>query len=115
MTNWKALSACGVLTALLAGAALTQTGQPGADDKKKPGKEPAKKPATHKVEKKPFRVELTSKGILEPEQTIAVAHRPQPAVGTPYSPGPLTIHKVVEHGARIKRGDTLIAFDSRRV
>jgi len=76
---------------------------------------PAAKPATHKVEKKPFKIELTVKGILEPEEMEEISYRPQPALQPPPSQGPLTIRKIVDHGATVKKGDLLVTFDTRKI
>src|SRR5262245_49245905 len=79
MSNRKGLLACAALAALLGGVVLAQNGpQPEGEAKKKTGSMKSgppdakddgvgKKPATHKVEKGPFRIELTVKGVLEPE------------------------------------------------
>src|SRR5262249_22565652 len=62
--------------------------------------------------KKPFTIELTVKGILDAEETAEISYRPQPMVPPPPTQGPLTIRKIVERGARVKKGDVLVAFDS---
>src|SRR5262249_50258540 len=76
---------------------------------------PPKGPGTHKVEKKPFKVQLTVKGTLEPEAKVEIAHRPHPTVGLPVSPGPLKIQKAAEHGATVRKGDLLVAFDTQQI
>jgi multidrug efflux pump subunit AcrA (membrane-fusion protein) len=76
---------------------------------------PPAKPAVHKVAKKPFKVELKVEGVLGAEEAAAISYRPHLTVQPPPSQGPLTIHKVVEHGARVKRGDLLVAFDARKL
>ena len=88
-----------VLLAVLGGAVFTQ--EPLPSKKGKPGKGPAAdpKPAVHKVEKKPFRIELTVKGILEGEETAEIAYRPHPVANPTLAQGPLTIRKIAEHGS----------------
>jgi multidrug efflux pump subunit AcrA (membrane-fusion protein) len=44
-----------------------------------------------------------------------ISYRPHPMVQPPPSQGPLTIRKIVEHGAAVKKGDTLVAFDTRKI
>jgi HlyD family secretion protein len=73
------------------------------------------KPATHKVEKKPFKIELTVKGILEPEEMAEISYRPQPMIQPPPSQGPLIIRTIVDHGSTVKKGDVLAAFDTRKI
>jgi HlyD family secretion protein len=128
MTNRKSLMACALFIAVLSGSALTWVAaQPTAErapppgDKKKVGKDsadpaaskPTKKIATHKVTKKPFKIELAVKGVLEPEEVTWIAYHPQPTA--PRQDGGLTIVKVVEHGAKVRAGDLLVAFDVRRI
>jgi HlyD family secretion protein len=106
---------CFAVLALLAGIVYTQEA---IQDKKPKGEASASdhpKPATHKVEKKPFKIELTVKGILEPEETAEISYRPQPMIQPPPSQGPLTIRTIVEHGATVKKGDMLVAFDTRKI
>src|SRR5687768_4144715 len=93
-------------------AALPATA--GGDVKKKKA-DADKKPATYVVEKKPFQVEVSVKGVLEAEEVVPIAHRPLPtAPGLPYAPGPMLIQKLVEHGAAVKAGDALLTLDTRR-
>jgi hypothetical protein len=129
MSKRKILFSTAAVVFLLTGLLLTRTALPaGGEDTKKPqGKKPAtveagkdkdekdaKKEKTHKVEKRPFRIELTLKGMLEPDKTTEIAFRPQPSLGSPF-PAPLTIAKVAEHGTRVKKGDLLIAFETQRI
>ncbi|MBI1830666.1 MAG: HlyD family efflux transporter periplasmic adaptor subunit [Planctomycetes bacterium] len=70
------------------------------------------KPAVHRVEKKPFRVERAVKGILSPAHAVEISYRPLvPSSGR----GELTIHTIVEHGSRVKAGDVLATFDAVRL
>ena len=128
MTTWKSLIACVALIAVLSGGVLTQgtaqsTTQPSPPKNKEKGKEgvdpaaskdPAstKKPATYKVEKKPFKIELAVKGVLEPEEATWIAYHPQPT--SPFPPA-LTVRKVAEHGAKVRQGDLLVAFDTQKI
>src|SRR5262249_26538528 len=69
-----------VVLVFLGGVVFTQ--EAGKDEK--PAKDkPASKPATHKVEKKPFKIELNLKGILEAEEAAEIAYRPHPLVMPP--------------------------------
>jgi multidrug efflux pump subunit AcrA (membrane-fusion protein) len=104
--------ACLAVMALLGGIVFTQevvkegkTGKPTAEAK----------PATHKIEKKPFKIELTVKGILQAEETAEISYRPHPMVQPPASHGSLTIRKIVDHGAKVKKGELLVAFDTSKI
>jgi multidrug resistance efflux pump len=116
MTGIKVLAAVGML-ALLVGVVLTQEpAAPKDKPKTQPTAEaPAKKPAVHKVQKKPFRVELTVKGILEPAEAAEVAYRTYPFINQPPSQGSVTIRQVAEHGSTVRKGDVLAAFDTRKL
>src|SRR5262245_15216869 len=138
MRTWKTTVACAAVAAALCVMVLARAAQPGGDakdkalkdkalkdkalkdkdakDKKdKLAKEPAKKPATHKVEKKPFRVALALKSVLEPAQSAVIAHRPEPVINVPYTSGPMSIRTIVEHGASVRQGDVLVALDTRKL
>jgi multidrug efflux pump subunit AcrA (membrane-fusion protein) len=113
------VTACLVL-ALFGGALFTQppAGQKKADkgpDKKAAKDAADKKPATHKVEKQSFRIERTLKGVLAPEDAAEISYRPLPTLQSGPSQGQLTIRTVVEHGARVKKGDLLIDFDTTKL
>jgi multidrug efflux pump subunit AcrA (membrane-fusion protein) len=115
MTSTKVVAGA-VLLAVLGGAVFTQ--EPSPSKKEKPGKSPAAegpKPAAHKVEKKTFRIELTVKGILEPEETAEIAYRPHPVANQTAGQGPLTLRKIVEHGSKVHKGDVLAALDTRKI
>jgi HlyD family secretion protein len=73
------------------------------------------KPATYKVEKKPFKIELTVKGVLEAEETAEISYKPYPSIQPPPSQGPLTIRKIVGHGATVKKGELLVSFDTKKI
>jgi RND family efflux transporter MFP subunit len=105
--------ACLAALALLGGLVFTQETAKDQGAEKKAAKAPAEpKAATHKVEKKPFRIERTIKGILAPEEAVEISYRPLPSLQPPPSQGPLTIRQIAEHGARVKQGDVLVAFDT---
>jgi HlyD family secretion protein len=108
--------ACAVVMALLGGIVLTQEvtreKRPALSG---PGPSADTKATGHKVEKKPFRIELTVKGILEGEETAEISYRPQLQVQPPPSQGPLTIKFIADHGARVKKGDALAAFDTHKI
>jgi multidrug resistance efflux pump len=117
MISVKVVAALAVL-AVLGGVVCTQKAVSSKDDDAKPAKTAAKetkKPATHKVEKKPFRIELSVKGILESEEAKEILFRPQPMVIPPPTHGGLAIVKVVEHGSSVRKGDPLITFDTRKL
>jgi HlyD family secretion protein len=115
MTNAKLIA--GLMVVVLLGGALF----PGENvaSRKEKGKaakpaEPSSKSAI-KVEKKPFKIELTLKGTLEAEEAVQVAVRPYPFTNPPPSQGPLTIRKIAAHGSTVHKGDLLVAFDTRKL
>jgi HlyD family secretion protein len=113
MTCAKVVAGIAVM-ALLGGIVYTQE----PVQEKRPKTEPpsaAAKPATYKVEKKPFKIELSVKGILEAEYTAEISYRPHLTVHPPASQGPLTIRKIVEQGATVKKGDLLVTFDTKKI
>jgi len=70
--------------------------------------EAASKPATYRLKKGPFRVEVTLEGVFQAEKTAEVFVRPQEWAG-------LTVLKAVEHGAVVHRGDLLLALDPEKI
>src|SRR5437588_9959844 len=109
MMSRKALAAAATLLALVV---WTQAPAQQGDKKKAgadglPAKEPVKKPATYKVEKKAFKIELSLKGVLQAEEVHEIAHRSTPTTGLPYHAGPLTVRSAVAHGTAVKKGDLL--------
>ncbi len=131
MMHGKTIAAGVVIVALAAGGVLTQEATKSADQAKQKDaksdqkdakgeggkvKTPPAKPATHKVARKHFKIEVTAKGILEGEETTEIAFRPQPSMGGPFGGvGPLSVRKAVEHGARVRPGDLLIALETQRI
>jgi RND family efflux transporter MFP subunit len=82
-------------------------------DNKKADQGPAKaeaKAATYKVEKGPFRVEVSLKGIVESKNLTEVAVRTEA-----WSPSPLVVLKAVEHGTAVHAGDPLIWLDLDKI
>jgi HlyD family secretion protein len=69
---------------------------------------PAGKPATHKVENGPFRVELSLKGVLEAEEMTEVVLRPESWTS-------LSVLKAVDHGRLVKKGETIITLDPEKI
>lgn len=78
-----------------------------------PAKEAPAKAATHKVEKEPFKVEVSVKGVLEAEDMTEVYIRPE--AWLPNSGGMLTVLKAVEHGTVVRKGATLVSLDLERI
>jgi multidrug efflux pump subunit AcrA (membrane-fusion protein) len=73
------------------------------------------KPATFKVEKKPFRIELTVKGMLAGEHSEEISYRPLPSMQPTVNQEPQTIRTIVDHGAHVKKGDVLVSFDTTKI
>src|SRR5438445_10914047 len=116
MIKRSVLIASIAVTAYLLGIGWTQApAQSGGKKKGAPAKDKDKDaPKTHKVEAKPFKIELSVKGALEANEATWIAHHPMPTMNLPYAPGPMTVVKVAEHGTNVKKGDLLIAFDTRK-
>jgi len=92
-----------------------------------PPDEPAKKPdkpntapvkdaargTSHKVERGPFKIEVTLKGILEAAEMTEIVLRPESwGVDARH---PFTVLKAVEHGAEVHKGDQLISLDLEKL
>lgn len=108
---------CLAVMALTSGAVFNQeAGKDKADDKaKKADKEPADKPATHTVAKKPFKLEVSASGILSSPDSVEISYRPQPLLHPPEGQNPLVVKEVARHGTSVKKGDLLIAFDTTKL
>jgi len=114
--NWAKGFACLVVMAMFGGIVFNQeVGRDKRLDGKAPTSAAEGKPATHKVAKKPFKIERTMTGILTAEETAEISYRPYPTVQPPPSHGSLTIRKIVEHGAKVIQGDLLVAFDTTKI
>jgi hypothetical protein len=66
------------------------------------------KPATHKVEKGSFRVEVAAKGVFEAEEMTEVVLRPETWTMLP-------VLKAIEHGTAAKKGDTILTLDPEKI
>jgi len=111
------VASCLAVMALLGGLVFTQEA---TTDKRSKDQRPATpsskaKPAIHKVEKKPFKIELAVEGILGAEETAEIRYRSRPTIQPPPSQGPVIIRTIVRHGAKVKKGDLLVTFDGRKI
>jgi macrolide-specific efflux system membrane fusion protein len=102
------------ILALAALGALTQPRSPAADaDRPKPTNPgPVVKPPTVKVEKAPFKVDITLKGVFESANLTEVLIKPEvwgPGMGA------LTVVKAVEPGTAVKAGDVLLTLDREKI
>jgi multidrug efflux pump subunit AcrA (membrane-fusion protein) len=98
---------------LLAQAEVKKKSDPKADKRPAAAKAAAAKGATHKMEKGPFKVEVSLKGIFEAEDMNEIALRPE--AWTPDVRGIMSVLKAVEHGAHVKKGDTLVELDLEKI
>jgi multidrug resistance efflux pump len=90
-------------------AAPAPSPQAAKDEAKTPaGAAPAKKPATHKLEKGPFKIDVTLRGTFEAEEMTEVVLRPEAWPS-------LTVLKAVPHGTAVKKGDSLITLDLTKI
>ena len=71
-------------------------------------KESAPKKPTYELKKEPLLIKVTLKGIFEARKMTEVMIRPEEWSG-------FTVLKAVEHGARVKRGDLLVALDTEKI
>jgi multidrug efflux pump subunit AcrA (membrane-fusion protein) len=67
------------------------------------------KPATTKVEKGPFKIEVTSSGIFEATRTTEVSIKPKAWAL------PLVVERGIELGTPVKKGDILVEFDREKI
>ncbi len=68
----------------------------------------AAKPATEKVKKGPFRIEVKLDGVFEAQNAAELFLRPEEWTS-------LSVLKAVEHGATVKRGDLVLALDLEKI
>jgi multidrug efflux pump subunit AcrA (membrane-fusion protein) len=117
MTNWVRAAAYLCLALVVAGCEqVSQT-----DKKTETGKAKtsaaapaaAVKPPTHKVEKGPFKIDVTLKGVFEAAEMTEIALSPE--AWTPDTRGMLTVKKAVEHGKAVKKGDLLLTLDLEKI
>jgi HlyD family secretion protein len=80
----------------------------GAAAAAKDSAEEAAKPASHRVKKGPFRIDVTLEGVFEAQNMSEISVRPQEWAG-------LSVLKAVENGAAVKRGDLLLALDTEKI
>ncbi len=67
------------------------------------------KAPTHKLEKAPFKIETSLKGVFESPDMTEVAIRPEAWTS------PVVVMKAVPHGTTVKKGDTLIEVDLEKI
>ena len=67
------------------------------------------KPATAKVEKGPFKVDVTLSGVFEAKRTAEVSIRPKSWTM------PLVVERAIELGSPVKKGDVLVEFDREKI
>jgi HlyD family secretion protein len=82
--------------------------KPESKTEAKPAAEEAAKPATYKVKKSPFRIEVNLDGVFEAQNTAELALRPQewPA---------MQVLKAVDHGTPVKQGDLVLQIDTDKL
>ena len=71
------------------------------------------KPSTHKVKREPFKIEVTLRGMFESADMTEVVLRPQ-AWGVE-GRGTLVVHKAVEQGTVVRKGDILVNLDLEKI
>lgn len=92
-------------------AAKTPEKKPGTAQKTpKPGEEKKaeSKPATYKLKKGPFHIEVSLDGVFEAQNQAELVIRPQEWPQ-------LQVLKAVEHGAAVKQGDLVMALDTEKI
>ncbi|HZU38505.1 MAG TPA: hypothetical protein VFA18_21450 [Gemmataceae bacterium] len=99
---------------LIGGGLALALDPPGRSPKDKTGTATTAKPATAKVKKEPFKVELTLKGVFEAEQMHELAIHPKSTTGGPL-PGGLVVVHAIPHGRSVKKGDILVQLDTEKL
>jgi HlyD family secretion protein len=79
-----------------------------AAEKKAPEPGLADAPATYKVKRELFKIELSLKGVFEAEKATEVILRPEVWAG-------MEVEKAVDHGQTVKRGDVLLQCDLDKI
>jgi HlyD family secretion protein len=81
----------------------------------KPKEEPAKPapasppaPPTYTVKREPFKIQFELDGVFEARNMTEIIFHPEEWTS-------FTVLKAVEHGARVKKGDVLVEFDSEKI
>jgi HlyD family secretion protein len=83
--------------------------KPAAKDEKKPAAKPeAKKRKTHKVETKRMKIDVPLDGVFVASKMTEVPLRPE-------AWAEFEIEDVVEHGAKVHKGEQLIKFDDKKI
>jgi len=118
MSNWTRPLGYLVLAFLLVGFVSAQAPKPDKDKTDKPAgdvtKEAAPKTPTHKVEKGPFKIETSLKGVLEAGEMTEVTLSALEA-WTPQTGGMLLVKKAVEHGTPVRKGEPVIWLDLEKI
>jgi multidrug resistance efflux pump len=74
----------------------------------KEGADEAAKPATHKVKKAPFRIEVNLDGVFEAQNVAEIALRPQEWAM-------MQVLKAADHGTAVKQGDLVLQIDPEKI
>jgi len=92
---------CVLLTCVLAGS-LAVAGEAAPPPKEAP------KPSTHTVQPELLKIEAQLKGVFEAPKTTEVVFRPE-------AWGELTVLEAAPAGARVKKGDQILALDTQKI
>jgi HlyD family secretion protein len=77
--------------------------------KEEPAPAPAPAPApTYTVKREPFKIQFELDGSFESREMSEIIFHPEEWMS-------FTVEKAVEHGARVKKGDVLVEFDSEKI
>jgi HlyD family secretion protein len=114
---WMGLGALASLTAYAQAApaqpAVAPAAQPAAAPAAKPEPAPAKPetPPTHTVKKGLLKITVDLDGVFEAQSTAEIAVRLDEWVPT----SPLTVVSSAKHGARVKKDEVLVKFDTEKL
>jgi multidrug efflux pump subunit AcrA (membrane-fusion protein) len=109
------VGALAVVTGVLAFAVSAQEPKPAGKAETKPAETASTpKPATCKVEKAPFHVDVTLKGVFEAQEMHEIAIHPRPSTVAAFQ-GAISVVKAVEHGKPVKKGDVLVEIDLDKI